>query len=1219
MYFLVAALVLGARYWVLPNIDQWRPYIAKELSQALGLQVRIGSVKAQWNGIDPTLELTRVDLTSRHGRHVLSLPRMRARLSWRSILAGVPRFALIQASGLDLTVHRDTKQRLWIMGQSMALDTSSAALSSADLSGLQWLITQRHIVFDDGTVKWVDDVRGAPELVLRHVTLELSNRGNSHEISLSAVPPEGMGSRLDVRGAFTSETPVAATTIQDLDGRMYAEVDGVDTNDWTPWFDFPAGLALNKVNVRAWARISRGSVEHLASTLDIGAARWTGVDGADVGLASGRLYLSGAWPTLRHIFVPPPGQGGAAQPGGANAIMPASGYPPFDDVEFRLDVRGLSLRDDSVFTHALGFDQVSLDGRLSRDESGNVHVFLGRAGVRNQDMDAVFSGSWRQGGRAEAGVADMRGRFNYASIAAIDDYLPISLSQDAHDWMDKGLMAGKIHDAKFVLQGDLDYFPFDENPDKGDFHVRGRYSNGVIDYVPAKGKQLGWPKLTDMEGEVELRRSDLRLVADTATISPVQGQPIHLNDVLARIPDMDMDDDATLVIQGDTSAPAMSYLALMQHSPLGGLLDHVFDQARADGTWMVPLQLTIPLSRTDDTAVRGAVDFNGGSVSPIAGLPAFTHVTGSLHFSDKGLDASRLQAQFMGGPVSVAQGADGASLQLTGTAQAKDLGDYTGLAGMSRVSGKLSYRATLARQASGHYALTVDSDLVGLGLDFPPPLKKSPAQSLPLHLAWAPRGKSMALTATLGKTVSVVLVHPGGKTSRPFFSQGALGVNRKTSLPGKGMDIDVSYPRIDIDEWRKVYDQFAAAPHGAALWESELFPAVRQLRLESDLVLLDGVGLDKVAFTLRPQAPAPSAAWRMDLSSAQSAGTILWREASAKRAGSVDAKFQRLALGRSEPDASDAPASDKDMWEFDGKVDIPAISLEVDKFTLYGHPMGRLSVQGVNQERGERWQLNNLHLGNASFDLNGSGLWRLSGPDRGLTLQAQAKVGDLGKYLRKMGFKNLMHGGKGVISGNLQWDNLPWTYKKSDLNGKFTLKLEKGSFNYQDSHTARLLKLLSLQSVGRLAKLEWNPANAIKDGFPYDNLRGTVELQKGVLKTENYRVIGPVGTIVLSGTTDLNTEKLDMQAVVIPNLDVSGAAIAAGIAINPVVGIGAFLAQWLLRAPLARQMASEYRISGDWDDPSIKEEPVKNLPSGKEKGAASSGKPSGPVTPVVPH
>jgi uncharacterized protein YhdP len=162
----------------------------------------------------------------------------------------------------------------------------------------------------------------------------------------------------------------------------------------------------------------------------------------------------------------------------------------------------------------------------------------------------------------------------------------------------------------------------------------------------------------------------------------------------------------------------------------------------------------------------------------------------------------------------------------------------------------------------------------------------------------------------------------------------------------------------------------------------------------------------------------------------------------------------------------------------------------------------------------------------------------------------------------------------------------------SDVNGTVSFDLAKGRFSKVDSYSARLLELLSLQSVKRLARLDFNPGSLMRDGFPFDNLRGTLVSRDGVLSTHDYRINGPAGTIALEGKTSLMDKTLDLQAVVIPNLDVSGAAIAAGIAINPIVGVGAFLGQWLLQAPLSQAMAAQYRISGTWDEPEIQEVPA---------------------------
>jgi uncharacterized protein YhdP len=176
-----------------------------------------------------------------------------------------------------------------------------------------------------------------------------------------------------------------------------------------------------------------------------------------------------------------------------------------------------------------------------------------------------------------------------------------------------------------------------------------------------------------------------------------------------------------------------------------------------------------------------------------------------------------------------------------------------------------------------------------------------------------------------------------------------------------------------------------------------------------------------------------------------------------------------------------------------------------------------------------------------------------------------------------------------LIKGDIEWRNMPWTFSKADLNGNIEVSLEKGRFSNLNSRSARLLELVSLQSLTRLARLDVNPRSLTKEGFPYDSLRGTFHLNAGMMSTRNYRVIGPAGTIVLDGKANLLDERLDLQAVVIPSLDVSGAAIAAGIAINPIVGLGAFLTQWLLQAPLSKAMAAQYHIGGTLDEPLLSE------------------------------
>src|SRR5690606_15983657 len=271
------------------------------------------------------------------------------------------------------------------------------------------------------------------------------------------------------------------------------------------------------------------------------------------------------------------------------------------------------------------------------------------------------------------------------------------------------------------------------------------------------------------------------------------------------------------------------------------------------------------------------------------------------------------------------------------------------------------------------------------------------------------------------------------------------------------------------------------------------------------------------------------------------------------------------------------------------ELDIPAIDLTVGRFTLYGKMLGELAVTGVNQERGRLWRLDKFSIDSPTASLQGKGSWQLSGERRGLQLQADIAVHNLGGYMEQIGFPGAVQDGHGSVRADLFWHDLPWSPEISGIQGTLELELDKGRFNQVNSRVARLLELLSLQSVKRLASLDFNPGGLLKNGFPYDALRGKLDLDQGELRTQDYRVVGPVGTIVIGGNVHLLRQTLDLQAVVVPSLDVSGAAIAAGIAVNPIVGVGAFLAQWLLQTPLSRAMTVEYRISGDWDNVAVEE------------------------------
>ncbi|MCC2595306.1 TIGR02099 family protein [Pusillimonas sp. MFBS29] len=1174
-YFVLGLLFLGARYWFFPNIDQWRPRIEQHLSDALNANVSLGPIAVDWKGLNPRLRAQDVEFTDTDERSLLEVPSVQATISWRSLFSGQLELDNLEATGLDVTLRRDMHDEVWVMGRSFSLGKPVSSPEKA--SGvLDWLLDQRQIRLGAATLRWIDEERSAPPLVLEQVNLTLTNQHTDHRFMLQADIPEALGTSLDLRGEF-AHTPRDKSAPLDLNegrGQLYAHVENMHPVGWAPWIDLPQSFRSGQLSVRSWLKFNEGAVQSLTSDIRVLNGHWSSTQyGARAAYV--RLFMSGPWDDYQRLL---------AQDG-ATPVVPDPDQA--DGVEYRLLAQALEIEAPAVFELPLTLDDLVSRGKVQRPDMG-WQVQAAQLDLASQSLKASLHGNWRQHGLDSAGLIDMQGKITHLSVPAIRNYLPSDINQDARDWLGYGLVAGNITDASLVLQGYLDDFPFNNEMEQGDFRMEGRFADTIIDYLPAQGKEPGWPRLVDMHGRVTLNGADLTLFAEQAVMWPATGKSIQLHDVQARIPDLES--DPVLSIAGETTAPASTYLALMTHSPLGEMLDRQFNDSTATGNWDVPLALTIPLMHSRDTTVKGSIRFTDNDVRLTPEMPAYTNVKGTLDFTDTGFATTGLKGQLLGGLLTLEGGVGGAQkgLQMHGTTTASALTDYTGLEGMKRLTGRTAYKASL-QQGKGKYRgyiLDIHSDLSGMALNFPPPLGKSAGQALPLHITWRrlADGKSASLDVALGDQIKASLLHQEGLKDTAYFHAGALGVNQPLDLPASGMMLDLRYPRVDIDAWRSLITEFSNTLPGVAGTRSQpLLPAVHQVRLQSDKVTFQGAMLDTLTFTASHPEPQQ---WRVDISSSQTAGTLLWRMANGRIAGHVDASFDRLSLGSEQKKAATA---EHEELQFTDELDIPGVNLHIRKFRLYGQNVGELSLTGVNQSRGVLWRLERLVLKSPSAELSGSGEWRLRGANRGLSLDAEARITDLGAYLDQIGQEDVMKAGEGTVKGKLEWHNMPWAFSKSDLDGEITFNLSKGRFSMLNSYSARLLELLSLQSVKRLARLDFNPAGLTKEGFPYDELLGTVTVGKGLMRTSNYRVIGPVGTIVIGGDINLVSKLLNLEAVVIPNLDISGAAVAAGIAINPIVGVGAFLTQWLLQAPLAKAMTVQYQINGAWDDPKITE------------------------------
>lgn len=242
----VSLLLLSLRYWLLPDIEQYRENIAHAISRASGQRLTIGEISANWDGLRPHMVMRAIQVHDKEGDIMLLLHRLEGTLSWRSIFDGNLHFREIEIDQPDLVVRRDPSGVMHVAGFALNKELTENENGFSD-----WLLNQRRVIIKNASIMWQDDYRAAPELELL-VNLRLENRGGRHRFGLRATPPAQLAANLDLRGDLFGES---LDKPEEWRGTLFTQIDHANIAAWRVWLPFPEEIKLNHGSgpLRMWA------------------------------------------------------------------------------------------------------------------------------------------------------------------------------------------------------------------------------------------------------------------------------------------------------------------------------------------------------------------------------------------------------------------------------------------------------------------------------------------------------------------------------------------------------------------------------------------------------------------------------------------------------------------------------------------------------------------------------------------------------------------------------------------------------------------------------------------------------------------------------------------------------------------------------------------------------------------------------------------------------
>jgi uncharacterized protein (TIGR02099 family) len=870
-----------------------------------------------------------------------------------------------------------------------------------------------------------------------------------------------------------------------------------------------------------------------------------------------------------------------------------------------IDSTGLALALPAWFADpAMAFDQLSLRTRWSFPQDDQLLVEVDNLSLNQGALKATLSGRHLLPLKAGQGpgTTDLNATIDNFDIASIGRWLPLATHEGLRDWLTGALQGGTLHEAHLRLRGDLAGFPYRaDTPSgraRGEFRVSGRIENGKLEYAPAHraadAKTPLWPLAEGINGTIVFDRARMEIHADEARTLGVA-----LSNVTAVIPELGAH-EMMLDIDGSAAGPMQEFLHYVAVSPVLDWIGHFTEDTRATGPARLGLKLHLPLASLHDAKVQGALQLQNNDVVLFPELPPIQAALGKIEFSERGVNLNGIGASFLGGPLQLSGGTqrDGTiAIRMAGAVSADGLRATASLPALQRLGAKLSGSARFGGSVivkDKQAQIVIDSNLAGLGMDLPAPLNKPVADALPLHFALIgqPTGADGVahdeIRIGLGNLAAARYVRERQPHAGWTVKRGGIGVGVPAPEPDSGTMINVNLKALNVDRWLALAADIAgpAAPATASAPGADTTANMSQYVLPDTIgartgeLVIDERTLNNVVLG----ATHLNGTWQASIDSRQVVGYVTWNESpTGNGVGKVTARLASLVI----PESSANEVKDLLESSKGASASIPGLDIVAERFELFNKQFGRLELTASNAQvpAGHEWRIERLALTNPDGQLKASGRWLTRDGKSNTALNFNLGISDAGRLLDRLGFPGTLRHGKGNLSGDIAWAGLPYSLDIPSLSGQIQMNVEDGQFLKQDPGAAKLLGVLSLQMLPRMLKLDFH--DVFSEGLAFDGITAHAAITRGVVRTDNLKMHGVAATVLMDGTADIANESTNLHVVVIPEFNLGTGPLVYGLAVNPVIGLGSFLAQLFLRAPVMKALTYHMQVTGPWKAPHI--------------------------------
>lgn len=1222
---LALALYVGIGRQLWPLVAHYQPELEQRLSEAAGVPVRIGRLRAEWHNFSPLLSAEAVALQAPESGQppLLTIPRVEiAPALFRSLFAREPRLR-VRVQGLRLNLEQyDGGWRVRELArlresdparlrQLVSLVFRQPGLAVRDSGLVLHRLGHRPVALDLADVRLAND--GDRHTLAGAVTVVAASRlGLQAHLTLTGDPLDWAHTRsalwLNTRAA--NLRPVLAdwlpASVRELNagGQFWLDFQGprltrLQTRLDLPHLTYadPKGPVLSLTGVRADGRFERTptgwqlAAEDIRGRLNSAALPAGPLRVREVRLPAGRwreVELAaldlGLWRTLRPLlaaYAPTavPSLTAMAPTGRLRALRLALREQDWQSLRLSCNFDDLTLAPTEHLPGVQG-----LDGWLSaeRDQA--------RLVLDTRDASLDLRQVYREPIRLDRAVGGLRLRRKGGVWHVASDRLVV-MGPDGRG------------------EASLQLWLPEADPGRGRLQLlaglRAGRAASTWRYVPwtaASDDVLAWLRRAITAGEVRhgqflydgalhgpdhrlqmrflLRQATLAFHPDWPAITGMDGEvdidgrrlsirspqarmlSSRLTDIDAVIPDLGQ--APQLSVRGRVHAVTGDFEALIRSSALRAPLGGVADTVDLDGPVDAGLSLAIPLTG-GESLIEVAARLDGNRLRVPDARLSVDDVHGWVQYhSNRGLTAPGLSGRLFNRPVSA---------RIQSELRAGSLREV-------RVLGEGEAQPAAVRDWLGARFWPLQGERVQYQAALALPVAE--AQPVQLTLRSDLAGVAVALPVPLGKgdepLPSRLQVQFGDREQR---LQLALGRRLGASLvlpegnrPLSGLirigddrvegPLPVSGLRVQGQLPRLDLDQWQAWWRRSA--SGTVLPegsaTVQEVQLEAGEVVLEGYRLAQV----KARALRESGRWQVDLASERVSGSVMVPDAENLP---IEARLSKLSWPLATVQG-DGALTGLSRW--------PHVQFRIEDFRS-GPWQGELA--GSIEPLADGFRARELRFRGPALTAEGQ-LVQEGGQTR---LATRLGSPDIGRTLAAVGLGGALSSREAQGELDVVWPGTVADLHRAQVHGRVNLRLRKGNITAAgrgSGGASKVLALLDVSNIGRRLRLDFS--DLAGRGLSYDELALTGTLDQGVLTVSQFSLEGSGLTLRGQGTANLTSGALDQTVDV--TVPVSRTLpIAAALVAGPLIGGAVLAAEAVFEKRLAKLTTVRYRLRGTLDEP----------------------------------